>query len=393
MKKKPIKTTVIISTLSVVFFLLYQVVKGMNHLERENIGLQVMGKTIDIKNEEICIIKKGVLDKYEVYLTGEAHGIKGNYMMMTYFTKFFIEQAGVKYILLEVAYSAGELLNKYFEEGNEIYLEEAIEGMKGSGAYNVEYKEYFKDIYAYNKSLDKDKKIKFIGIDVEHNKVAGIRILQSLLVETETPTEIEEVIEQIINYINRGNTQRNLFKQWETSLEKDKEIYKIYLGKDYFTFERIIINLAVNEKDSYDREAAIINNFNAAYEYFPYGKYFGQLGMFHTFLAEVHENMAKPFAAVLNDEHKALNNKVLSIGYYYSDCELFHPMSGSKKAWTTIEVPKNSRNEEFPMIVSTNSFFFKKKKELEKGSLIKSYYDLNQYIVIIQGSPAVTMLE
>ena len=389
--KKKIYGVVMIIVLCIVSvgaigFLRYTMV---GNLIIENVGLQVKGKTLnldDMNYEALDELEKD-LDQYELYLTGEAHGVQMSQRLMEYFTKFFVEKADVKYILLESGYATGELLNTYLETGDEAYLYSIIKEFKGSMAYTVDWLTYYKNIYNYNKTLPEDKKIQFVAIDVEHQRSLAVRYLQEVLPSKASPTQIEDVILGIKNWETSVDVDDTSIAEWNESFSRYEEIYKTYLGEKYFNFKFTLNNLTVNPKDSFARETAIINNFTTLYEVLPRGKYFGQWGSFHTALKQSEMTMAEPFATVVNRDYESLKNKVLSILYLYDDCQRIDINSTAlhdiENTWINEKIVKH----ETPFIVKADAPFFKIKFALANRPAF-SRNDLNQYLVVITDSPA-----
>lgn len=355
----------------------------------ENVGLQVKGKTLNLEDKEYKALDEleKDLDQYELYLTGESHGIQMNYQLMEYFAKFFVEKADVKYILLEGGYATGELLNTYLETGDEAYLYSVMKAFEGTMSYSEDELAYLKNIYDYNQTLPDDKKIQFVGIDIEHQRILALKYLQELIPSKAIPTQIEDIVLEIKNWDTSLYLSDIFIARWNESFSRCEEIYKTYLEEKYFNFKFTLNNLTVNPKDGFARESAIINNFITLYEVLPKGKYFGQWGAFHTALKQSKMTMAQPFATVINRDYESLRNKVMSLFYLYDDCQRIDASTTQLHDTENTWINKKIVKQETPFIVKTDAPYFKIKFVLD-NRLSLSKNDLYQYLVVITDSPA-----
>ena len=137
------------------------------------------------------------LKKYDVFLAGECHGVKNNYDIRLALIKYFNQKTGVRYFLCEYGYSISAYLNEYLETGDEEILNYVFECFETSIACNKEYYEFYKKLREYNETLDEDKKIILMGIDIEHSITPAIAYLKSILPENAPPTEIASLINSL----------------------------------------------------------------------------------------------------------------------------------------------------------------------------------------------------
>ncbi|MGO1470097.1 MAG: erythromycin esterase family protein [Tissierella sp.] len=368
---------------------------------------------IDLKDEnrfkDLEIIDSDLKGK-EVFFTAEIHGVKANAELEMKFLKYFKEKTDFKYYLLENSYSNAYFINKYLETGDIQILEEIYEPLKGTFAWNKSNYNQFKNLYEYNKSLPESKKIKVLGVDIEHSTDNAYRFLLDILPEKEVPDEIKENIENIQNTFEKIDNPRDQVA-YESSLELQKDIlekesiYKKYLGEDFFGFEFVNKNViyafeAYKYQDDYfnwnnTRDKMIYKNFEAVREQLPKGKYYGQWGMNHTYQSE--ENHLNWFGSYLNQEESEFKDKVLTIIYNYDNC---NQMNISKDR----SYEEHKFNLIFPEIKQTNDLIdnnitiyklnskgtpfsdIKMSSDFNNEKLEKNMLEFFQYIVAIKNS-------
>ncbi|MEG1255760.1 hypothetical protein [Clostridium sp.] len=114
--------------------------------------------------------------------------------------RYFIEEKGVKYVLLGIPVSVAELLNIYLETGDENALKNVINKFEGTFAHNQDTYNLYKFYYEYNKHLPEDKKISFVGVDIEHNPVVTGVYINNLIKDLGEPDEkIKDMVESIMD--------------------------------------------------------------------------------------------------------------------------------------------------------------------------------------------------
>lgn len=267
----------------------------------------------------------------EVFLTGEMHGMAENFKLKMHLIKYFKQKAGIKYNLIEESYSVSQILNNYLQSGDENILKGYFNQIKKSGyIYNKDNYNSYKDIYKYNRTLPTNQKLKFIGIDIEHNLPIAFEYLKSIIPKGEDPKEIRPILNEVIavnsSAISREKS-KDLCLRLVKSLSDNNIVYENYFKGKLFEFEQIcqnIINSAdvyksIQDKDTFDekRDKYMYDNFMKIYSKFPKGKYFGQLGFDH--ILQSHSHDVIHFASYLNGKDSLLRGKVLSIAYLYID--------------------------------------------------------------------------
>lgn len=330
-KKKKIILIISLSLVivSIVSFFMFT---RLGKMYRDITILMSMGKKINMEGnfQELKGIE-GELKNYDVYLTGEAHGTELSYKMQQYMARYFIEEQGVRYILLEAPVSEGELLNVYLETGDTEILKNVLNKFKGSYAYNQDTYDLFKFYYDYNKKLPEDKKIMFVGIDVEHSLLLTADYFKYLIKDLgESDEKIKDMVERIKKFNNYNDAL--FFNDLNQSVVDNEKEYEEYLGKNYFSFKIAVRNVYMTIQGK-ERDATMAINFQDFYEKLPKGKYFGQLGGAHVCkLIRTEDTFGKDpistFANSINNNYEPLKGSIYSIIYIYMNS--YNSLSGKE---------------------------------------------------------------
>ena len=190
---------------------------------------------------DLSIIEDDLKGK-EIFLTGENHGVKANVKLRMKFLKYFKEKTDFKYYLCELPYSISYFLNIYLETGDIEILNEAYKPLRGTDAWNKDDFNHWIKLYEFNSNLPKNRRIKIIGVDIEHQPENALRFMNYILPKGTIPMEIRKMIGELRAILNNDiNISDNKIKEFSLKLNKDLEnkedVYRKYLGKDYFGFK------------------------------------------------------------------------------------------------------------------------------------------------------------
>lgn len=302
--------------------------------ERNNLSLSLMDED---------------LEKREIFLSGENHGVKANVDLRMKFVKYFKEKTDFKYYLWELPYSIAYFLNGYLQTGDEGILRDVYSNLEGTDAYNQDDYKHWKDLYKYNKSLSKERKITIVGIDIEHQITNAIKFINHCLSQAlansnygdrENLKPIEDIHKQLDNLMDIAEKEhqadsqdysgrlKNFSDKLVANLKLNKNIYKEILEDNYFPYKLVSQNL-LNRYEVYEgnnfnhiRDRIMYKNFRTIYTSLAKGKYFGQLGLSHIFQNSF--PYVDWFAALLKKD-PGFQGKILSIAYVYKDCRYLYP--------------------------------------------------------------------
>lgn len=269
----------------------------------------------------------GNTEDYQVFLSGEAHGIEEDYEAEKRLIEYLHTYERVCYLIFELSVSEGIILERYIQTGKEELLTEFMDSMAGTEACNQGYYQFLQWLCQYNMSLPEEERLHMFGLDVEFQQDMTIKALQ-MLDTKEKPDNLEEgALKKAVQAVRDGSSQ--WYELFQTAVREEPEETEAYYGENWKWAERILKN---EEKtfqhisngtvpESQLRDDNMADNFWFVYDQFPEEKFFGQFGSYHTYLeytasAYGVEQGHQPFGSLLNQEDSSLEGKVCSILLY-----------------------------------------------------------------------------
>lgn len=277
---------------------------------------------------DLSLIKEELEDK-EIFLTGENHGVYANEKLRMKFFMYFKEKTDFIYYIWELPFSVTYFLNIFLKTGNIEILKKVYKPLKGTFAWNQDSFNHWRKLYKFNKNLPKNKKIKIIGIDIEHQPKSALHYLNYVSPQN-PPCKIKKTIKAVRLLDQKTKCDEtnliNFFKQLKKDLKEKEDIYRSYLKENFFGFKIVSDNLLAryevyhgnNFNDTRDKK--MYKNFMKIYNKLPKGKFYGQLGLSHIFQRKT--PYVNWFGSYLNKKFKG---KVLSIAYLYDKCKYLYP--------------------------------------------------------------------
>lgn len=281
-------------------------------------------KTADFSEDGISTTLNLINDssEYDIFFTGEDHGKLGNEKISIEMLKYLNEKEEVRYLICELQYSIVSKLNEYIQNGDEKLLKEAIEPVRNANpSYGGDdYYKFWQEVYNYNKTLPKDKKIQAFGIDIDFQANYTLNEMFSLIPNTEPAEEIKKKISDFKNILsNDVEDDEAIFTilgNLNEDINNNADIYSNFFGDNFSKFKNnlcSIINTTKYMKNQSEyRDDLIYDNFMRIYNENPKGKYYGQFGQMHIFKETVKYNGEETItlAKFMEDKGKL---KVLSI--------------------------------------------------------------------------------
>lgn len=348
------------------------------------------------------------LKNKQVFFLGEIHGIENNEKIDFELLKYLQKKVGIKYYLGEMGYSSAYFINQYLTTGNEKYLNSLFDEFAGTVGWTKEGYNFWQSLYEYNKQLPNDKKIKVVGIDLEHQYKLGIIHMNDILPKKPIPQSVNSIINKLKSINRDRNFEPKIINGFLQRLKKDMNekplVYKRYLGNSFFDFQQISQNI-INDfefskiegdwyKSSNLRDKLIFENFSKILSQVPKGsKFYGMWGRPHALQRE--SDKINYVAALMNKKDSKVRNKVLSIAIYYKDCyRLAVNNNGNyeKEAFSdenTITTPlvKGSKtNIDIFRLTGKNSPFNKGLKLIEFPTRDGRTVDYFQYVILIKNA-------
>jgi hypothetical protein len=266
-----------------------------------------------------------------VILLGEEHGLATMEELDLAMLRYLHRAAGVRTYVAEFGYAMGCMLNRYLETGDETILYRVIGEARRSMAWTKERRTFFVKLREWNQTLPLGERVRFAGIDIEHQHRLALDYLDDLAWQrAKASPEIRETVSRLERMASEPLSQSAAqdIRQLAASVSAHREAYAELLGERFFDFELVAGNLA-RTVDYYDyhgkpqafaiRERAIYDNFRKVYARMGGGVWYGRWGAFHIYQRRT-ENLDR-FAALLNGAESPVAGKVVSIQPLYWHAE------------------------------------------------------------------------
>lgn len=262
-----------------------------------------------------------VLEKNQVFFTGEMHWTEGNFEIKWKMLQYLYHKAGARVLVLEAPRSFSYLLNRY-SALNDSAEYSYIARYASQGAKE---EIFFMNIFHFNRNKPERERIILRGIDREYNTFLSITAIEDLLSKQEIPQGLKYETSQLLTEKNR---------EWADSLVKKLEgdqKYREHFKGTYNDLRSILRAIACKDCDPPHfnmksdkwtvREDLMYNNFVEAIREFEGEKFYAQFGKNHVYLkwpAQKRIMPFQPFAMRMNSWNDSpVRGKVCSIVLEY----------------------------------------------------------------------------
>ena len=336
------------------------------------------------------------LDKAEIILIGESHGIECNQKIEMKFLKYLYTNHGVRYYLCELPHSVCMKMNDFLASGNIDILDEFFIHAKGTNTYTEEIYQKWLELYEFNKSLPEADKVKVVGVECELVTEYAMEVIVELLsTEKEVPLEIADIMNQLIKKSYRCEDIEYILYE----IEVNEPIYKEYVGEENLfhirhILENIEIGYFVHEKNTDQerymiRDQAMYKNFVKLSAFNEQGKYFGQFGLNHVYQME--ERGVRGFASRLKEN--GYDGKIVSIPIEYKNCSRLYFDQDDKACVEDnffVETSADIDMEIWNNLSKDKAVIYSAVEEESPYYHLKDYL---QYMILIRDCEAATPLE
>lgn len=239
-----------------------------------------------------------------------------------------------------------------------------------------------------NCGLEEGEKIKFIGVDVQHQIETGVYYMSQLLSEREIPTSIYVPFTTLKNFSHYDGRLYDLSTSLKQCVEEHVIDTQDYLGDDYTEFIHALDNIfqayhfydVSNHAASY-REQQMISNFEKYYQSKNTGKFVGFFGVVHVYLNDESSGEAS-FGAIINrtDTNK---NKVASIHIQYYQGKYMNRTNTKKNS----KIQGNHLSKLWGKNVSYNYAFCR--LDFDDSPFVKPS---SQYVILVKNATPSTLI-
>ena len=253
--------------------------------------------------------------------------------------------ADVQGVLFEYGFGAGILIDQYLQTGDEDLLEMFMNQAAGSFMGRIEERDFLQWLRAYNADLPSDKRLRALGVDVDHQTYLALYALNQIVEQHgAAPDAIASAIASISTELeDHASTEfpkellnSAAFTNLRSALDEQPQACSEFFEDDLSTAEMLCTSyeLAVEYhamSGSSQLETGLRDQWMAkAFAFFreanPTMKFFGQLGYARTMQSPTKTqantqvgdlDSCKPFATLLNED-SSLSGKICTIQYAYA---------------------------------------------------------------------------
>lgn len=309
---------IIIKKLAIVFFVF---LNFLNAFGQENIYKNYLSKNaenIDFKSEANWKILNEDVQKNQLIILGESHGAQNTQLIDFNLLKYLNKTVGTKNYIAELDYAQAENINNYLKTGNEKFLKTVFRYLVKIHAQwgNQDFYDKIVKVKNLNKTLSKDKRISFTGIDVVQDHEEYLKLIQKII-NGKNSTLLDSLkmnINQPYDYANMASVSFFAEKLSQT-IERNEVAFQNLLGNDYPLFKYLIKNLSYDNKSAgIRRPEGIYRNFKDLYlmKHLENKKLYGMWGFFHAHLVPF-QYVGGDFISKLVDSDHPIAKKIISI--------------------------------------------------------------------------------
>jgi hypothetical protein len=255
----------------------------------------------------------------QFYMVGEIHGFAKSPEIDFKLFKHLNEKTGVRHYMSEVDYSQAYFLNKYLETGKDSLIHYALENWLVSQAQNnKDYYNKWRNLYAYNSTLPKDKKIFVLGCDV----VSDITLFRHHLSILLDPIDYKDIF-------GDAHKREDLITKIEilgSNIQKQNILRDKY-ENSYFDIQHLMETLLQTTERG--REEKIFRNFKKLVNQYKLEneKIYSFYGNFHALQASTSDGF-EPFAAKLKRSELVMGANMVSLNMCFQDSNMIMQSEG-----------------------------------------------------------------
>jgi hypothetical protein len=254
----------------------------------------------------------------QLIIVGESHGAQNAQWIDFSLLKYLNKNFGITTYIAELDYAQATLLNDYLTTGDERKLKIVFRNWVRSHAQWGNYDFYNKivKIRALNKTLAKDRKIHFVGIDLVQDFGEYLKLITHFSENRSNPL-LDTLQAEIKKAAQDSDFDRiTLFAQnYLQTIQQNESDFKNLLKTDFPIFEYLFQNLSYSSNTSgVKRPEGIYRNYKQLYDilHWENQKLYGMWGFFHAHLTPFYF-VGDDFVSKLANSDHPTSKKIMSI--------------------------------------------------------------------------------
>lgn len=241
-----------------------------------------------------------------LFICPMSEGYAANYDFALDNTAYLAENAELRYVVLDLSYSAGELINLDLD-GVRIGLGEVCAAYSGETFASVEFANFIEGLRSLNRKMSSNMQLRVLGVGPEDRPeltAAYVRYLCSNVTGGGLPPLFERLREG--DYENKDG-DKSLLHDLHNAFGNSEPLMKSALLDNFFTC-RLAVNNYFAAKVEYDRTALMAESFNTVFRHNRRAVY-----CMYTSVPE--------YASVFISENPDMNRRYSRAAIYCAGCE------------------------------------------------------------------------
>lgn len=286
--------------------------------------LEANVRALDLGRPEAGLSFDDDFYRNRVFLLGEIHGAAKAQTLDLAMMKHLNRRAGVRWIMAELDYSQAERFNAYLDSGDESLVLPVFEAWLDESAQwgNRQHLEKLRALREYNRTLPRERRLRYFGVDRIHDVDTAADWLGGMLVGLDR--DAPEPLRRLEAVLDVGWTNDAALADALRAASKTLDAAEParVVGIDAPGVRHLALNL-LRAVEGDGRYAIILDNVDAMVGDFGIGDeepLYGFWGIFHALQATVNDG-AQPLALRLQNSELPFAGHVASIAMVYIDSE------------------------------------------------------------------------
>jgi hypothetical protein len=219
-----------------------------------------------------------VFNNTDAVMVGEFHGVLGAYEVKLSLIKHLNTYNSYRDLFMEVGSAAAYLYNQYLSTGDTSF----ITNPSLPYAIKAAEKQFWKELYDYNKGLPPSNKVIIHGVDFE--RIEFLKVLKLLLQPNKSNAYSKELLstcDSLLQNVKSYKENNKIYEKYKAYYNNNKEVLQQLYGDNYSIMAQILGNPTL-QSDFGRRNETMHQNIVSILKSTPIEKFIGFFGLNHT---------------------------------------------------------------------------------------------------------------